>query len=306
VDFRHATIMRDEVARLLSPSEGKQVLDGTLGGGGHTEALLERGAAVIGLDRDPVALEAAGRRLERFGSRLRIVQAEFGRAREVLDTLGVARLDGALLDLGVSSPQLDEPTRGFSFSKPGPLDMRMGNTGETAAELLERLDEEELARVLREYGEEPAARRIARAIKNASPRPTTTTELAELVGRAIPRKAWPKSIHPATRTFQALRIAVNRELDELDRFLEAIPSLLAVGGRAAIISFHSLEDRRVKRAFRALAGECTCPPGMPVCGCGERKDYALLAKGGLVPSEEEIAQNPRARSARLRAVERLA
>jgi 16S rRNA (cytosine1402-N4)-methyltransferase len=213
LEFRHATVLRDEVVGLISPREGALVLDGTLGGGGHSEALLERGAAVIGLDRDPRALEAASARLARFGERFRAVRSSFSQARAALDALGVAGVAGAVLDLGVSSPQFDDPERGFSFSKAGPLDMRMGAEGETAGELLARLAADELEKLLREYGEEPFARRIARAIKTAAPAPATTVELAEVVSRAIPRKAWPKSIHPATRTFQALRIAVNRELD---------------------------------------------------------------------------------------------
>jgi 16S rRNA (cytosine1402-N4)-methyltransferase len=306
VEYRHATVLKDEVAGLLSPEEGALVLDGTLGGGGHAEALLERGAAVVGLDHDPRALEAATARLARFGARFTAVQASFSQARAVLDERGIGAIDGAVLDLGISSPQVDDPSRGFSFAKEGPLDMRMGATGETAAELIERLDETELEKILREFGEEPFARRVARAVKAARPSPRTTTELAGIVERAIPRKAWPKHIHPATRTFQALRIAVNHELEELDAFLAALPALLKVGGRAAIISFHSLEDRRVKQAFRNLEGRCTCPPGLPVCVCGAGGGFKLLTRKAITASEAEIATNPRARSARLRGVERVA
>jgi 16S rRNA (cytosine1402-N4)-methyltransferase len=305
MEFRHATVLREEAARLLSPKEGALVLDGTLGGGGHAQALLERGAAVLGLDRDPRAVAAARARLAPYGERFAAVQAEFGRAREVLRERGVDQVDGALLDLGVSSPQLDDPARGFSFSRPGPLDMRMGEGGETAAELVARLSEAELSRVLGELGEEPFARRVARAIKAARPPPATTAELADLVARAIPRKAWPKHIHPATRTFQALRIAVNRELEELERFLADLPALLKVGGRAAIISFHSLEDRRVKQGFRDLEGRCTCPPGLPICACGASGNFKVLTKKSITASEAEVQENPRARSARLRGVERL-
>ncbi|MGI5861185.1 MAG: 16S rRNA (cytosine(1402)-N(4))-methyltransferase RsmH [Myxococcales bacterium] len=305
MEFRHATVLKEEVARLLSPGEGALVLDGTLGGGGHAEALLERGAAVVGLDRDPRALAAARRRLERFGDRFTAAQASFSQARRVLDERGIEVVDGLVLDLGVSSPQVDEAERGFSFSKPGPLDMRMGDEGETAAELLARLDEAGLERILREYGEEPHARRIARAIKAAHPAPQTTVELAELVARAIPRKAWPKSIHPATRTFQALRIAVNRELDELDAILASLPALLKRGGRAAIISFHSLEDRRVKQAFRDLEGHCVCPPGLPVCACKPKGDFRVLTRKAITASQRELDANPRARSAKLRGIERL-
>jgi 16S rRNA (cytosine1402-N4)-methyltransferase len=304
LEYHHATVLTEEVARLFSPLEGVLVLDGTLGGGGHAEALLAAGARVLGLDRDPRALVASSARLSRFGDRFACEEAPFGSAREVLDRRGIASVDRLLLDLGVSSPQLDEPERGFSFSKEGPIDMRMGTDGESAFELLSRLDEDELAAVLEEYGEEPFARRIARAIKRAPPR-TTTTELADLVGRAIPRKAWPTRIHPATRTFQALRIAVNRELEQLDTILARLPELLGPGGRAAVLCYHSLEDRRVKQAFRDLQGRCTCPPGLPVCACGAKGTFRALNRKAVHPTDEEIARNPRARSARLRAVERL-
>ncbi len=246
---------------------------------------------------------ARGSRPSASGSR-RCKGSSGGPAR-ILAERGVAEVDGALLDLGVSSPQVDDPARGFSFGKPGPLDMRMGDEGETAAELLARLSEAELSQVIAEFGEEPFARRVARALKAAQPAPATTGELAELIARAIPRKAWPKRIHPATRTFQALRIAVNRELEQLDQFLADLPALLKVGGRAAIISFHSLEDRRVKQGFRALEGRCTCPPGLPVCACGAGGNFKVLTKKSITASEAEVAENPRARSAHLRGVERL-
>jgi 16S rRNA (cytosine1402-N4)-methyltransferase len=305
VEFRHATVLAREVAGLLEPKEGAVLLDGTLGGGGHSEALLESGATVIGLDRDPSALAAATARLVRFGERFGAELARFSEAASVLARRGLDGVDGAVLDLGVSSPQLDDPSRGFSFQKDGPLDMRMGSSDETAASLIARLDADELAALLKEYGEEPFARRVARAVKAAHPAPTKTGELAQLVASAIPRAAWPKHIHPATRTFQALRIAVNEELHELDQFLADLPRVLRPGGRAAIISFHSLEDRRVKQAFRALEGRCTCPPHMPVCGCGAGGNFKLLTKKALVASDEESALNPRARSARLRGIQRL-
>ncbi|MGC4122889.1 MAG: 16S rRNA (cytosine(1402)-N(4))-methyltransferase RsmH [Myxococcales bacterium] len=306
MDFRHATVLRAEVAGLVSPKEGEVVLDGTLGGGGHSEALLEKGATVLGLDRDPAAIAAATTRLSaRFAGRFSTEQARFSQAREVLDRRGLAGVDGAVLDLGVSSPQLDDPSRGFSFASDGPLDMRMGREGETVADLIARADEDELAEILEEFGEEPFARRVARAIKAAQPAPTRTAELAGIVSKAIPHKAWPKHIHPATRTFQALRIAVNRELDELDRFLADLPQILNVGGRAAIISFHSLEDRRVKQAFRNLEGRCTCPPKLPQCVCGAQGNFVSLTKKAVVASEDEVAANPRARSAHLRAVKRV-
>ncbi|MDR0967171.1 MAG: 16S rRNA (cytosine(1402)-N(4))-methyltransferase RsmH [Myxococcales bacterium] len=303
--FHHVTVLRDEAVALLRGRPGLTMLDGTLGGGGHAQALLESGARVIGLDRDPRALAAASARLAAFGDRFQAVPARFSLAREVLDALGVARVDGLLLDLGVSSPQFDEASRGFSFAQDGPLDMRMGAEGESAAQLIARLSEAELADVIFELGEEPHSRRIARAIKRVEPLPTTTHALARLVSDAIPRAAWPKKIHPATRTFQALRIAVNHELEELDAILDALPALLAPEGRAAIISFHSLEDRKVKARFRDLERRCACPPGMPVCGCGRQPEFRALTRRAITASDAELDANPRARSAHLRAIERL-
>jgi 16S rRNA (cytosine1402-N4)-methyltransferase len=283
------------------------VLDGTLGGGGHAELLLQEGARVIGIDRDPRAIAAASARLARYGEAFRAVRADFRDARNVLAALGIAGVDGALVDLGVSSPQLDDPARGFSFREAGPLDMRMGGEGETAAELLRRVDERELTRILREYGEEPFARPVARALKKAvaSGEELDTARLAQVVADAIPRRAWPRRIHPATRTFQALRIAVNDELGSLAAWLEALPGTLHVGGRGAAISFHSLEDRMVKERFRALTQACTCPPDLPVCGCGAQASFRAVTRKAVKASEDEVARNPRARSARLRVVERI-
>ncbi len=305
--FEHAPVLEREVVEILRPAPGKLFLDGTLGGGGHAARLLERGARVIGLDRDPRAVAAASARLARFGEALRAVRADFRDARATLDALGVAAVDGALVDLGVSSPQLDDPARGFSFSRPGPLDMRMSGEGETALELLRRVDEKELARILRQLGEEPFARPIARAVKRALSRGERldTARLAEVVASAIPRRAWPRKIHPATRTFQALRIAVNDEMGALAAWLESLPALLSAGGRAAAVSFHSLEDRMVKRAFARLTRACTCPPDLPVCACGARAGFAPVTRKAVGPSAAEVAANPRARSARLRAVEKV-
>ena len=276
------------------------IIDGTLGGGGHTEALLARGAAVIGVDRDPVALEAARTRLGP-SPLLRTRQGNFGGLAELC--ADVLPVDGVLVDLGVSSPQLDVAERGFSFMKDGPLDMRMGDEGRTAAELIAEEDEAQLVHLLREYGEEPFAKPIARELKRSLP--TRTLEAAEVVKRAVPRKAWPNKIHVATRTFQALRMAVNQELESLESLLAALPRLLKVGGRAAVIAFHSLEDRKVKETFRDLVGSCKCPPGFPVCVCGGQGDFALVSRKAIAPSDEEIAANPRARSAHLRVVEKI-
>ncbi len=307
--FEHEPVLAEEVAALLRPAPGRLVLDGTLGGGGHSERLLAGGARVIGLDRDPQAVAAASARLARFGEAFRALRADFRDARAVLGSLGIEGVDGALLDLGVSSPQLEDPGRGFSFQRAGPLDMRMSGQGETLGELLERLDERELGRIIREYGEERFARPIARAMKRAVEREGAgsldTARLAEIVAGAIPRKAWPRRIHPATRTFQALRIAVNDELSALAAWLESLPAILNPGGRAAAIAFHSLEDRMVKQAFQRLARACTCPPDLPACACGARATFLAVARKAVVPSEAEAARNPRARSARLRAVEKV-
>ncbi|HKC61818.1 MAG TPA: 16S rRNA (cytosine(1402)-N(4))-methyltransferase RsmH [Myxococcales bacterium] len=307
--FEHRTVLRRETVDLLAPAPGKVFLDGTLGGGGHAEALLEAGARVIGLDRDPAALDAARARLGARGERFVAEQANFRDARSVLDRLGVGEVDGALVDLGVSSPQVDDPGRGFSFRVAGPLDMRMDPTrGEPLSALLARWDEKALARILATLGEERFARPIARAIHRArrEGKLEDTVQLADVVARSIPRKAWPKDRHPATRTFQALRIAVNDELGALSDFVGDLPRLVARGGRAAAISFHSLEDRIVKQGFARLATGCICPPRLPVCACGRVAQWKVLTRKAVQTSESEQRENPRSRSARLRAVERLA
>ena len=306
-EFVHEPVLAREVVELLRPGPGLVFLDGTLGGGGHASLFLEAGAQVIGMDKDPRALAAASARLARYGEAFRAVRGDFRDARNVLAALGLDGVDGALVDLGVSSPQLDDPSRGFSFREGGPLDMRMGPEGQTLGDLLARLDERELAGILKTYGEEPFARPIARAIKRAveAAQPLDTASLAGLVAGAIPRKAWPRRIHPATRTFQALRIAVNDELGALAAWLESLPQLVRPGGRAGAIAFHSLEDRAVKEKFRALCQACICPPGMPVCGCGAKATFKAVTRKAVVADDAEVAGNPRARSAKLRVVERL-
>jgi 16S rRNA (cytosine1402-N4)-methyltransferase len=299
--FSHHTVLLTPTVAQLQPAPGKVLVDGTLGGGGHSEALLEAGATVYGVDRDPVALEAARTRLARFGDRFRPVQGNFADLKRLLND--VLPVDGVLVDLGVSSPQLDVAERGFSFQADGPLDMRMGPEGETAAELIERLGEAELADVIYELGEERFSRPIARELKARLPK--RTLEAVEAVKSAVPRRAWPDRIHVATRTFQALRMVVNRELEALDAWLAALPEVVAPGGRAAVISFHSLEDRRVKEAFREFEGRCICPPGMPVCGCGRQGQFKTITRKAVVADAGELEENPRARSARLRVVERL-
>jgi 16S rRNA (cytosine1402-N4)-methyltransferase len=304
--YLHQTVLLEETVALLAAAPGKVILDGTLGGGGHAEALLEAGARVVGIDQDPAALAAAKARLA--GRDLTIAQGNFRDARALLDQLGVGEVDGALVDLGVSSPQLDDPERGFSFRAGGPLDMRMDpGRGRPLRERLDEWDEKALARIVDSLGEERFARPVARAIHRAwrNPGIADTRELAEVVAGAIPRKAWPRDIHPATRTFQALRIAVNDELGALGDWLAQLPRIVARGGRAAAISFHSLEDRMVKQGFARLATGCICPPRLPVCGCGRSAQWKVLTKKVVGAGEEEISRNPRARSARLRAVARL-
>ncbi|MHB1843903.1 MAG: 16S rRNA (cytosine(1402)-N(4))-methyltransferase RsmH [Deltaproteobacteria bacterium] len=302
VEFSHEPVLLGEVLALLAPGPVRLMLDGTAGGGGHARAMAERGSSVVALDRDPAALRATAAALHGFPATL--VLGSYRDARALLAAQGLSGVDGALLDLGVSSYQLDSPERGFSFRADGPLDMRMGPTGETAAELIARAEASVLEGWLRDYGEEPFARRIAKAIKAAS-RMERTFDLVQAVEGAVPRARWPRHIHVATKTFQAIRIAVNRELEALEVFLSELAELLLPLGRAAIISFHSLEDRLVKRRFADLAGACRCPPGLPVCACGAEATFRMLTRKAIVASAQETERNPRARSARLRAVEKL-
>jgi 16S rRNA (cytosine1402-N4)-methyltransferase len=290
----HEPVMVAEVLEQLAPARGGVFVDCTVGYGGHTRALLDAGASrVIGLDRDPQALQHASAALTPYASRIELVHSDFRRLDDVLDARNITSVDGLLADLGVSSMQLDEAGRGFSFRRDEPLDMRMDPTsGETAADAIRDADERTLADVIYEFGEERHARRIARAIVEARSRTPirTTGQLAEIVRRAIPRRGYSR-IDPATRTFQAIRIWVNRELDGLDVFLARAAHRLRPGGRMAVISFHSLEDRIVKHTLRSLqaAGE----PGL-----------TIRTKRPIVPSETEVERNPRARSAKLRAAER--
>ena len=301
--------MPDETLKLLAPRAGGVYCDATLGGGGHAERILQATAPdgrLIGIDRDPAALQAAGARLSPFGERVTLVHGSFGEARAILERLGVVPVDGFVLDLGVSSPQLDRGERGFSFRQPGPLDMRMDPTaGETAEGLIRRIGVDELADILRRYGEERYAGRIARAIKDAVMQGavTSTTELAALIARAVPTRERHKD--PATRTFQALRIAVNDELGQLERFLADFPSLVRPGGRVVIIAFHSLEDGLVKNRFRDLAKESGYPPDIAAKMGLPPPTVKVLTRKPVEPSEAEVAANPRARSAKLRAAELL-
>jgi len=309
--FAHEPVMLDEVVELLAPVLERpeaRIVDLTLGLGGHTAALLERArpdVRVLGLDRDQQALAAATERLSAYGDRAVVRHARFTELPERLAELGWERVDAVLADLGVSSLQLDDAGRGFSFQREGELDMRMDATrGESAADLLARLSQGELADLLRDLGEEPEARRIARALcrPGAEPRPRTTAELRAAIVRAVGARATRRH-DPATLTFQALRIAVNDELAELEGLLAALPDLLSRGGRAVFLAYHSLEDRLVKRSFRTWSARCVCPPELPICQCGGKARAVRLTSGAARPSADEVARNPRARSARLRAVE---
>ena len=306
--MRHEPVLLEPVLEYLEPNRSGGVLvDATVGLGGHAEALLERHPHVryLAIDRDPEALARSRERLSRFGDRVAFVRGRHESLIDILKQSGIETVSGLLADLGVSSMQLDDASRGFSFRFEGPLDMRMGSEGRSAADLVNTLDEHELARIIRDYGEEPMARGIARAIVRARAEGPidTTSRLAEVI-RTI-RKPRFKEIDPSTLTFQALRIATNEELVGLDRFVDDAVSVLEPGARAAIISFHSLEDRIVKRAFRRLEGECTCPPNLPVCGCGAKALVEVLTGRPVTASEEEMQRNPRSRSAKLRVAERV-
>jgi 16S rRNA (cytosine1402-N4)-methyltransferase len=304
--FAHVSVLAREVIEFLKPEPGKRYLDGTLGGGGHTERLLIESSPdglVLGLDRDDEALAAAQLHLSHFGARLLVRQASFAAAGEILTELRWRSVDGAILDLGVSSHHLDTPERGFSFRSSARLDMRMDRRQRLDAyEIVNRYSAAELERILKIYGEEPRARRIASAIAAARPI-ETTGGLAALIARAKGGRAGDR--HPATQSFQALRIAVNQELDHLESFLENGYELLAPGGRLAVISFHSLEDRLVKSAFRKWSRDCLCPPRAPACTCGWSRKAKLLTRKPVTPSAAECQSNPRARSAKLRVVERV-
>ena len=310
----HVPVLVDEVMTMLAPAPGSLQIDGTVGGGGHAERILEAtdpDGRLLGLDADGAAIARVGDRLgSRYGDRLQLRQANFRDLARVAPEAGFGAVDGCFLDLGLSSQQLVDTDRGFGFRAGGPLDMRFDTQrGIPAAELLATLDATALAALFRRYGEEPFAGRIARAIVEArSGAPVETAEeLAALVERAAPsRIAGRRRVHPATRVFQALRIAVNEELDALAEGLSGALDLLRPGGRLAVLSYHSLEDRIVKQFFQAERRGCNCPPEAPVCVCGRAPRVRLVTPKGITPGEEEIAMNPRARSARLRVAERLA
>lgn len=305
----HKPVLLDEVLQVLRAERGGLFVDCTLGLGGHTEAILNSSplANVIGIDRDTDALQLARERLAKFSDRVRFVRANFSEISEVVSEQA-GQINGIVADLGVSSMQLDSETRGFSFRFDAPLDMRMSrDEGQTAAELLAEVGEKELADIIYQYGEEKFSRRIARRIiekREGGEEIQRTQQLAEIVKRAVPFNPKEK-IHPATRTFQALRIAVNGELVILERFIFDAADILKTDGTLAVITFHSLEDRIVKHAFQRLAGRCDCPSRIPQCVCGAKKTVEILTKKPILPSEQEKDDNPRSRSAKLRACRKL-
>ncbi len=301
----HVPVLYDQVLAGLSVRAGGRYVDATVGGGGHAAGILRASAPdglLLGLDADPEAIALARQVLHPFNERLTLQVANFRHLAQVAGALGFEQVDGVLLDLGLSSRQLADGSRGFSFSQDGPLDMRFDPAQKlSAADLVNGLPEEDLADLLWRYGEERFARRIARAIVAARP-VMTTGHLAQVVARTV---GYREKIHPATRTFQALRIAVNDELTALAQALPQARDLLRPGGRLAVISFHSLEDRLVKRFFQDEARDCLCPPEMPVCVCGHRASLRLVNRRPIRPGDQEVATNPRSRSARLRIAERL-
>ncbi len=310
MSFHHVTVLLNESVDALNVRPDGIYLDGTLGGGGHSYEIARRLTAgrLIGVDRDPKALQAASERLAPFADRFTPVHANFSDLPRILRELGIPGVDGMLFDLGVSSPQLDEASRGFSYMADAPLDMRMDPTDAlTAREIVNTWSQEELRRILFTYGEERYAPLIAAAIvRRRADRPIETTlELVDVIRSAMPPKALREKQHPAKRSFQAIRIAVNDELTAVDRMMQSAVDLLNPGGRLAVITFHSLEDRIVKNAMAEAAKGCTCPPEFPVCVCGKKPKVRIITKKPVTAPEEELNDNPRARSAKLRVAERI-
>ncbi len=299
-----------EVVEWVHHAQNGVYVDATIGSGGHAEALLTRYpdiARLIGIDQDAEAVTKARKNLAAFADRVSIIQGNFTALKAILETLHISHIDGIIFDLGVSSMQLNDPGRGFSFMAEGPLDMRMNQTSAVqATDLVNTLSAAELETIIRTYGEERWARRIARAIvEQRRLQPIrTTTELSRIICAAIPARPSPPAIHPATRTFQALRIAVNDELNNLQHALDESLAVLHSGGRICVISFHSLEDRVVKQTFRRWEKGCICPPRMPRCECGHKPKITILTRKPIIPSQDEIRNNPRARSAKLRVAEK--
>ncbi len=307
MEFNHIPVLLQETIASLQIKEDGIYVDGTAGGGGHSSEIARRltTGQLISIDQDPDALAAASKRLAPFAC-AQVVEGNFSNMKEILGGLGIERVDGVLLDIGVSSHQIDTPQRGFSYHHDAPLDMRMSQKGATAADLVNQCSAQELARIFFEYGEEKFARNIAAGIvKERQNVPIVTTlQLAEIISNHVPAKA-KRGGHPARQCFQALRIAVNGELDALSKGLDEAAQLLKVGGRLSVITFHSLEDRMVKQRFANLCKGCTCPPEFPVCVCGKSPRFQPAFKGAKTATQQELDENLRARSAKLRTVERI-
>ncbi|MBR2860544.1 MAG: 16S rRNA (cytosine(1402)-N(4))-methyltransferase RsmH [Clostridia bacterium] len=308
MEFKHTSVLLNESIDLLNVVDGGIYVDGTLGGGGHSEAILKRAnCRLIGIDRDDDALKAAGERLKPYGDRVTLVKSNFADVTNVLDSLGIDKIDGCILDLGVSSYQLDNAQRGFSYQHSAPLDMRMDQSQYISAfNVVNEYSVKELTRIIRDYGEEQWASRIAQYIENERQKGSinTTGELVEIIKRAIPTRARRTGPHPAKRTFQAIRIEVNNELAILEKTVRAVSERLNPKGRMCVITFHSLEDRIIKHTMQNLANPCTCPPRIPVCICGKVPTVKVVTKA-ITPSEEELTENSRSKSAKLRVMERL-
>jgi len=311
LDFKHVSVLFDESIDNLDIKPDGVYVDGTLGGAGHSLEIakrLSKDGLLIGFDQDKNAIEVAKERLSPYMDRVKIVHSNFENIKRELENLGIGEIDGLLLDLGVSSHQLDEAQRGFSYMQDAPLDMRMDSRNPLSAyEVVNTYPKEELERVIWEYGEERWAARIAEFIveKRQAHRINTTLELVDVIKAAIPQKARQDGPHPAKRTFQAIRIEVNRELDVIRKTIEDATSVMRKGGRICIITFHSLEDRIVKDTFKELAKSCVCPVEFPVCVCGKRQELKIITKKPIIPSEQEIEGNPRSRSAKLRVAQRV-
>ncbi len=308
MEFHHISVLLNECIDNLNIRPDGIYVDGTMGGGGHSLEIAKRltTGCLICIDQDPNAHEAAGKRLAEYKDRITFVRDNFGNIKSILDSLGIEKIDGMLLDIGVSSHQLDEAERGFSYQQDAPLDMRMNpDRPFSAYDVVNGYDEDELDRVIFTYGEERWARRIAQFIvKEREAKPIETTgELVDIIKKAVPKGARKDGPHPAKRTFQAIRIEVNGELEVLQRAIDDVAARLAVGGRLCIITFHSLEDRIVKEAFRKQENPCICPPQFPVCVCGKKPLGRVITRKPILPSKEELEENPRSRSAKLRVLE---
>lgn len=310
MEFKHKSVLLDETIESLNIKPNGIYVDGTLGGGGHSYEIAKRltdGGRLIGIDQDEDAIRAAKERLSEFADRVTTVRDNYCNMPKVLDELGISKVDGILLDIGVSSYQLDEAERGFTYKQDAPLDMRMDQRQEmTAKDIVNGYSEEDLYRIIRDYGEDKFAKNIAKHIVQARQiKPVETTfELDEIIKAAIPMKFRATGGHPAKKTFQAIRIELNRELEVLDESIDAMTDLLNDNGRLCIITFHSLEDRIVKTRFRKNENPCTCPPDFPVCVCGKKPKGKVITRKPIVPDEEELEENKRAKSSKLRVFER--